>query len=450
MSEPRKESIEPLKRRHGWIWGAAFLILIALGIFFYKRPKTASSGAAEAPKGEGAARGAGGGQKGPGGPILVAVTPARTGDIGVYVNSLGLVTPLNTVAIRSRVEGQLVKVLYTEGQWVKEGDPLVEIDPAPYQAAVDQAEGQLARDNASLENARLDLKRYEDAFARNAVPRQQLDTQTSSVRQFEGAVKLDQGQVENARVQLNYCHIRAPIPGRVGLRLVDVGNIVRSNDLNPLVVITQLKPINVVSSVAEDYLPQIQKQMRAGQPLTVDALDRSQEKQIATGVLQTLDNQIDVGTGTVKLKAVFPNEDESLFPNQFVNARLLLETHHAITLVPNQAVQRGSQGTFVFAVQAVGTNSVVNAHTIEVVTTDNSVSEARGLEANTLVAMDNFNRLSDGAKVVVRPPAKADGSAPRRGEGHRTPLPGGNENETFNRTPPGKTNELTRPIKGGS
>jgi multidrug efflux system membrane fusion protein len=338
---------------------------------------------------------------------MITAEPARKGDIGVYVNALGLVTPLNTVAVRSRVEGQLVKILYTEGQWVKEGDPIAEIDPAPFQAALAQAEGQLARDSALLENARLDLKRYEEAFARNAVPRQQLDTQSSAVRQYEGAVKLDQGQVENAKVQLNYCHIKSPIPGRVGLRMVDHGNIVRSNDSNPLVMITQLRPITVVFSVAEDYLPQIQKQTRDGNKLTVDAFDRSQERKIASGVLETIDNQIDVGTGTVKLKATFANEDEALFPNQFVNARLLVETHRNVTLVPNRAIQRGAKGAFVFAVKTLSTNSVVAAQPIELGASNSDLSEARGLEPGTMIAMDNFNRLNDGAKVIIRPPPDA-------------------------------------------
>ena len=343
---------------------------------------------------------------------MVAVEVAKKGDIGVYVSALGLVTPLNTVAVRSRVDGELMKILYTEGQWVKEGDPLAEIDPAPYQATLAQAEGQLARDTASLENAKLDLKRYEEAFARNAIPRQQLDTQTSTVRQYEGAVKFDQGQVETAKVQLNYCHIHAPVSGRVGLRMTDMGNIVHSNDPNPLVVITQLKPITVIFSVAEDYLPQIQKETRAGNQLKVDALDRSQERKIASGMLQTVDNQIDVNTGTVKLKAIFTNDDEALFPNQFVNARLLIETHRGVTLVPNRAVQRGSKGAFVFVVQPAQTNAVVSAHPIQIAASDNDLSEAGGLEPGALVAVDSFNRLNDGAKVTIRPPADAPRNGP--------------------------------------
>lgn len=344
---------------------------------------------------------------------MVTITNAQAGDIGVYVSALGLVTPLNTVAVRSRVEGQLIKTLYTEGQFVKEGDPIAEIDPAPFEAALAQAEGQLARDAASLENAKLDFQRYKDAFARNAVPKQQLDTQTSSVRQFEGAVKFDQGQVDNAKVQLNYCHIRAPISGRVGLRLVDVGNIVRANDTNPLVVITQIKPITVVFSVAEDYLPQILKQTQGGNVLAVDAFDRAMERKIASGKLQTVDNQIDVTTGTVKLKAVFDNEDGALFPNQFVNARLLVETHRNVTLIPNRAIQRGSQGSFVFVVKP---DETVAAQPIHTGATDSNVTEAGGLEPSAAVALDNFNRLTDGAKVTIRS-AQGGGAGSGGGEG---------------------------------
>jgi multidrug efflux system membrane fusion protein len=360
---------------------------------------------------------------------MVSVTPAKKGDIGVYVGALGLVTPLHTVAVRSRVEGQLVKIYYKEGQVVNEGDPIADIDPAPFQATLAQAQGQLARDKASLENAQLDSERYKEAFARNAIPKQQFDTQLSSVRQFEGAVKFDQGMVDTAQVQLNYAHISAPISGRVGLRLVDPGNIVRQNDTNPIVVITQLKPITVVFSVAEDYLPQIQKQTRAGNRLKVDALDRAQVNKIATGTLETFDNQIDPGTGTIKLKATFDNEDENLFPNQFVNARLLVETHRGVTLVPTRAIQRGSLGSFVFVIN----NDTAAAQKITVGPTEGDVTEAEGVEPGALIAMDNFNRLSDGAKVMIRQP----------GEGGKGPgEPGGGM--------PGSRGGTNHPSGGGS
>jgi len=360
---------------------------------------------------------------GPGGfvgmPVAVSTAKARQGDIGVYVSALGIVTPVNTVAIRSRVDGQLVKVLYQEGQLVHEGDPLVELDSAPYKAALSQAEGQLARDEALLENAKLDLQRYREALEKNAIAKQQFDTQASTVRQYEGATKLDNGQVENARVQLNYCTIKAPITGRVGLRLVDIGNIVHPNDTNPLVIIAQLEPINVIFSVAEDYLPQIQQQLRAGKKLEVDAFDRAQQKKLASGMLQTLDNQVDASTGTVRLKAMFPNDDGSLFPNQFVNARLLVDTHRQVTLVPNPAIQRNSQSAFLYVVTEQQT---VKMQPVTVGTTDGTTSEVSGLEPGAVVATDNFNRLSDGAKVMVR--GSDGGGGNRRGGGPGMQKPG--------------------------
>jgi multidrug efflux system membrane fusion protein len=340
--------------------------------------------------------------KAPGGPppLMISTATAQKGSIGVYVSALGLVTPVNTVAVRSRVDGQLLKVQYVEGQTVQQGDALVEIDAAPFQAVLVQAQGQLARDEALLENARLDLERYKEAFAKNAIPKQQLDTQVATVHQFEGAVKLDQGQLDNAKVQLAYCHIKAPITGRVGLRLLDAGNIVHASDTNPLVTLTQLEPITVVFSVAEDYLPQIQEQLRQGKRLVVDALDRAQQRELASGTLQTLDNQIDTTTGTVKLKAVFANKDVSLFPNQFVNARLLVDTHHDVMLAPNPAIQRNAQGPFVYLLKP---DKTVAVHPVKVGTTDGNVSEVEGLEPGAVIATDNFNRLTDGAKVVPRP-----------------------------------------------
>ena len=342
--------------------------------------------------------------------IQVATTVAHSGDIGIYVNALGVVTPRNTVSVKSRVDGQLVKVNYQEGQMVRAGDPLVEIDTAPFQAALVQAEGQFARDSALLDNARLDLDRYKEAVAKNAIPKQQLDTQFATVHQYEGTVKLDQGQVDNAKVQLAYCHIAAPISGRVGLRLVDPGNIVHATDTSPLLVLTELQPITVIFNVAEDYLPQIQQQLRARKTLAVDAFDRAQTKKLATGTLQTLDNQIDTTTGTLKLRAVFPNEDESLFPNQFVNARLLVDTLHNATLVPNTVIQRNAESAFVYLLKPDQTVAML---TITVATTDGNASAVEGIKPGAVVAADNFNRLTDGAKVTVRKLSN-EGSVERR------------------------------------
>lgn len=357
--------------------------------------------------------------------VAISTAKVRKGDIGVYVNALGAVTPVYTVMVKSRVDGQLIKVNYTEGQMVKEGDSLVEIDPQPYQATLVEAEGQLARDKALLENAHVDLERYQIAYASNAIPKQQYDTQVATVHQYEGTVTYDQGQVSNAAVQLAYCHITSPISGRVGLRLVDPGNIVHATDANPLAVIAQLQPITVVFNVAEDYLPEIQRQMRNGQKLEVDAFDRAQTKKIASGTLLAVDNQIDATTGTVKLKALFANEDFSLFPNQFVNARLLVSTEHNVTLVPTTAVQRNAQGPFVYVVQSEQTNQpaqtskTVVMRTVTVGVNDGASTSVQGVSPGDVIAADNFNRLQDGIKVTLN----QGGRGPRGGGGTNSPAP---------------------------
>lgn len=355
---------------------------------------------------------------------MVTTVTSRKGDIGIYVNALGTVTPLYTVSVKTRVDGQLMKVYYREGQLVKEGDPLVDIDARPFEAALEQAQGQLTRDRALLENARLDFSRYQEAYAKNAIPKQQLDTQVSTVHQSEGTVKLDEGQVSNAMVQLDYTHITAPISGRVGLRLVDPGNIVHASDTSPLVVITELQPITVIFNVAEDYLGQIQEQLRQDKTMAVDAYDRAQQKKLASGVLETLDNQIDTTTGTVKLRAIFTNEDSSLFPNEFVNARLLVDTLHDATLVPNPVIQRDSQGSFVYLLnsdQTISTNPVI------VKVTDGDTSAVDGLEPNKVLVADNFNRLSDGMKVSVRSPGGGQHGSINQPNGEVPAEAGGNK-----------------------
>ncbi len=370
----------------------------------------------------------------------VTTTSAQRGDINIYVNAIGTVVPLTRVSINSRVEGQILKIYYSEGQFVKAGDPLLEIDPGPNQAALTQAQGELERDQALLANARLDLQRYQDAYASNAIPKQQLDTQVATVQQYEGTVKLDQGLLDNARVQLSYCYINSPITGRVGLRLVDLGNMVQAGSTN-LVVVTQLQPITVIFYVSEDNLPAIEKQLEQGQTLAVDVFDRDQQNKLASGTLETLDNEINPTTGTVNLRAIFDNRDNALFPNQFVNARLKVNTLHNVTLLPNTVIQRNADSAFVYTLsesqeaagpqdtpasgepagqgqgqgQARGAGETIVQQTITVGATDGVVSEVEGIAPGTRVVADNFNKLADGMKVTVL----ANGGGPGQRQGRR-------------------------------
>ncbi len=329
----------------------------------------------------------------------ITVGQTTTGNMNIYVDALGTVTPTYTVTLYSQITGQVVAVHYREGQMVNKGDPLIDIDPRPYQAMLTQAEGTLEHDQGLLEEARMDLARYQAAWARNAIPRQQLEDQEKVVTQDEGAVKADQGTVDYDKVELSYCHITSPITGRVGLRLVDPGNTVFAGSSSTLVVVTQLQPITVVFDVSEDDLPQVQAQLHGRQALEVDAFDRSNEKQIEAGKLTSLDNEVDTSTGTIKFRADFPNRKLDLFPNQFVNARLLLRTLRQVTLVPSAAVQHNGTEAFVYI---VGAGNKVTVQAVTVLNSTDEQSAVQGLNSGVTVATSGFDRLENGVTVSVR------------------------------------------------
>jgi membrane fusion protein, multidrug efflux system len=409
--DPTENSSTPKSR--WWIWLIVAVVVIGGGWWWQRGGTTPAAKAG----GDAASR-----------PVMVTTAAAHQGDIGIYLNALGTVTPVYTVTVTSRVQGEITQVYYHEGQMVRKGDPLVEIDPRPYQAALTQVEGQLAHDQAVLTEAKIDLERYRQALNRNAIAKQQVDDQEQVVLQDEGTVKNDEGMLANAKVNLVYTHITAPIEGRVGLRLVDPGNIVQANSTTALVVITQLQPITVIFSIAEDHLSQIQQQLLKGKKLTVDAFDREGSTKLASGVLLTLDNVIDPTTGTLKLKAIFDNKDNALFASQFVNIKLLVDTQHNVTLIPSQAIQRNAQGAFVYAIKSDQTASM---RTIVPGTTDGAVTAVQGVEPQEAVAVTGFDKLLDGAKVAVRAPSGNSGgtSAQGQGQGQGQPHQTGQNNQ---------------------
>lgn len=400
-----------------WIALAVVVVLAGAGWYWWHSHRAAAdsvagqAGASSAAAGGRQARGAGGfgGPGGPGAnmprsPVVVSTVARR--DMDVVLNGLGNVTPLANVTVRAQVSGPLLRVLFKEGQMVKAGDVLAEIDPRPFQATLDQAVGQLARDQALLQNARLDQKRYKTLLQQDSISSQQVDTQDALVRQYEGTVKTDQGNVDNARIQLGYTRIVAPVSGRIGLRQVDAGNIVNTGDTNGVALITQIQPITVLYTIPEDNLPQVLKQLNAGKKLPVQAWDRQMRTQLADGTLLTTDNQIDVTTGTVKLKAQFENKDGMLFPNQFVNVRTRIDTLEDATVIPVAAIQRGQQGTFVYVVDDAST---VHVAAVTLGASDGTrTAVTKGVQPGQRVVIDGADRLKEGMTVeAVDPAARA-------------------------------------------
>jgi len=396
-SQPGKP--KPSRQHRLWLWVSLLVLFMVVGGYILWS-KIASSNAAAA-----AAKAAAAGPP----PIPVVAATSRKGDIGVYYSGLGAVTPLAMVTVRTRVDGQLMNIRYREGDTVHQGDLLAEIDDGLYRAALTQAQGQLMRDQASLENARIDLVRYQQLVQQKAGPEQQLATQQATVHQDEGVVKLDEGQIQSAQVNLAYCKIAAPVTGRIGLRLVDPGNIVQAADTNGLLIITQMDPISAIFTISEDQLQVVLQKVAAGQTLEVDAYDRAATTKLAQGSLTTLDNQVDPTTGTLKLRATFQNPKGTLYPNQFVNAKLLVQEKRGVTLVPTAAVQRNSQATYVYVVNA---NSTVTVRPIVIGTTEGNDSEVTsGLAPGEVVVMTGVDKLQAGSKVSAQlTPAKPPAS----------------------------------------
>jgi multidrug efflux system membrane fusion protein len=388
------------RRSRAWLWITLLvLLLVAAGgaYYFYFRTPAAADTAADT-SGKGGKHGGRSGDK-----IRVVTADAAKGDMGVYLTGLGSVTPLNTVTVKTRVDGQLMKVLYTEGQMVKQGDLLVQLDARPYQAQLAQYQAQQEHDQALLDNAKIDEARYETLWAQNSIPQQTLATQQALVKQDQGTVDSDQALIQATQLNITYCNITAPISGRVGLRLVDEGNQVHAADTNGLLVIAQIQPITVTFTIPEDNVPDVLPKLNAGQKLPVEAYDRAQKNKLTSGTLLTSDNQIDASTGTLKLKAIFQNQDNSLFPNQFVNAKMLVDTKKDVVIVPVAAIQYGTQGTFVFVVDDSDPKAAtVSIKKVTVGTIDDDKAEiSDGLEEGDTVVTDGVDKLQNGSKVII-------------------------------------------------
>ena len=371
------------KRRHRWIW---IVVLLLFGLLFYAVLRRGSTNAATAPS-----------RRGMTGAVPVTTVTAKLGSIGVYLDAIGTVTSVYTNSITAQVTGVITSVHYREGQLVTRGHPLIDLDARPFMAQLEQAEGTLEHDQYLLAQAQMDLERYQQAWAKNAIPRQTLEDQEKIVKQLQGSVRTDQGLVDYNRVQVAYCHITSPIQGRVGLRLIDPGNLVTANSTTPLVVITQTEPITIIFTIAEDNLADVLDQMRHGTKLSVEAWDRQMNSLIGKGEVTTVDNQIDTSTGTVKLRATFDNKNEALFPNEFVNTRLAVKTLPNQILIPDSAIQHNGDVAFVYVIK----NSQAKMTNVKTGVANAGVVAVQGIQAGDVIADSSFEKLQDGAKVTI-------------------------------------------------
>jgi len=419
MSE--QESRRPGRRARSRRWLLILIVLGGLGYGGYRLWRTSRLAAADATTARTSdntgGRGRGGRNgRGAGGRAAVITIPARKVDMPVYLRGLGNAVASNTVTVRSRVDGQLVHVAFKEGDFVKQGDLLAEIDKRPFEVQLAQAKGQLARDQALLVSAKTEQQRNQLLLDKGLIPKQQFDTQAAAVGQYEGSIQADQAQIDNANLQITYSRIIAPISGQIGLRLVDEGNIVRAADPNGIVVITQLQPISVLFAIPEDNLGDVLRKIHSGQKLRVEAWDHDDSKKIAEGILLTADNQIDPTTGTSKLKAVFDNKNNALYPNQFVNVRLLVDVLKDSVVVPSSTIQRGSQGTFLYVVKD---DQTAELRTVTIRNTEgNDVALASGVQPGEMVVLEGMDKIQDGSRVDVQTPGQTpDPSAGRRGGG---------------------------------
>jgi multidrug efflux system membrane fusion protein len=397
---PEHQLSAPPRSGNHWILWTLLVLAVVVGAYLYMHSRKAGQDAKSAPSGSGT----GGGRARMTGPVPVTVATATKGSIGVYLDALGTVTPVYTASITPQASGVLTEVLYHEGQFVHKGDALMEIDPRPYQATLLQAQGTLERDTNVLAQAQMDLERYRAAWARNGINKQLLDDQEKIVLQDQGTVKNDQGTVDYDQVQLSYCHISAPITGQVGLRLVDPGNVVQAGGTDALVVITQMEPTTVIFTLPEDSLAQVLGRMRKNS-LAVEAWDRAQTNKLATGKLSTTNNQIDTTTGTLKLRATFDNKKNVLFPNQFVNTRLLVNTLDGVTLIPNGAVQHNGQVSFVYVIDPV--KKVASVRDVKTGVSDSGMIAVQGINPGDEVATSSFDKLQDKSQIFVAKQATA-------------------------------------------